>query len=90
MSRDLYDRMGNELRSLFRDLESLDPKNFQSIRWQMDKIVHTAEEIGGPLKEEAERLQTELSKFLEHPRDPKAKKRFIEHAFRLEHETREL
>jgi len=90
MSRDLYARMGNELRSLFKELESLDPIKVQEVRWQMDRIVHTAEEIGGPLKDEADRLKTELSRFLEHPRDTKAKKKLQEHALRLEQETREL
>ena len=85
---DLYTRMGNELRSLFKDLfvEGYAKK----VKDKMDEIVKTSSQIGGRLHDEAGQLQQDVMQFLNHPKDKKWIAIMKKHALRLEQETREI
>lgn len=85
---DLYNRMGDELRSLFMDL--FDPRHSRVLRQKMARIVAIARQIGSPIKEEAERLNADLLNFLDNPNDPKFISIMKAHALKLEEETREI
>ena len=85
---DLYRRLGNELRSLFVDL--FNPTHSLSVTEKMTKIVATASQIGGPIEAEAERLNTDVLRFLQSRHDPKLIAVMKEHALKLERETREI
>lgn len=85
---DLYTRMGAELRALFKDL--FDPRHSQQVRQKMGKILATASQIGGPIKDEAERLNADIGNFLQRPGDAKLLAVVKAHAMRLEQETREI
>jgi hypothetical protein len=56
----------------------------------MSRILAIATQIGGPIREEAERLNADLVKYLERPDDPSRVAMMKEHALRLEQETREI
>ncbi len=85
---DLYTKMGDELRSLFRDL--FDPRLARTVKQKMGKIMATAHQIGGSIEKEAHELSREINRYLEHPSDPKLLILMKEHALRLEQETREI
>lgn len=86
--RDLYSKMGKELRSLFKDL--FDPKLEGAVRKKMGQILATASQIGGSLQREAEELHRDLIYFLEKPTDQSRSAMMKQHALKLEQETREL
>lgn len=85
---DLYSQMGDELRSLFKDL--FDPKRVKGVEKKMEYILATAAEIGGPLKIEADQLYSDVMKFLKNPKDQHLLALMKKHALRLEQETREI
>lgn len=85
---DLYEKMGEELRDLFKDLFRPDAKAV--IEQKMRDILKTARLLGGSLVQEAETLNADVAKYLKHPKDPKIAAVLKEHAIRLEQETREL
>ncbi|MBX7066042.1 MAG: hypothetical protein K1X28_02310 [Parachlamydiales bacterium] len=85
---DLYGKMGEELRDLFKDLFRPDARNAVEIK--MRDILKTAALIGGKVAEEAEMLHNDVVRYLKHPKDPKAASILKEHAIRLEQETREI
>jgi hypothetical protein len=78
--------MGNELRSLFKDL--FRPKSEKAVRVKMKAILTTAKEIGGSIEKEAEELNRDVMSFLENPNENISK--IKNHALKLEQETREL
>lgn len=85
---ELYSKMGQELRTLFKDL--FDPRHARTVRQQMGMVLATARQIGGPIQKEAEVLNGDINRFLEHPSDPKLLALMKEHALRLKQETREI
>lgn len=56
----------------------------------MEKILSTAHQIGGRVQQEAEMLNEDVARFLQHPKDPMNISRMKNHALKLEQETREL
>lgn len=85
---DLYGKMGEELRDLFKDLFRPDAKAI--VEQKMRDILKTAKLIGGRAAQEAEMLNADVAKYLKHPKDPKITAVLKEHAIRLEQETREI
>lgn len=85
---DLYTRMGNELRSLFKDL--FVESHAKKVKEKMEEIVKTSSQIGGHLHEEASQLQRDVSQFLQNRNDKKWIAIMKKHALRLEQETREI
>lgn len=85
---DLYLRMGDELRALFKDL--FHPKEKAAIEREIEKILATAAKIGGKLHKEAMLLQNDVKRFLQNPKDPKLIAVMKNHALKLEQETREI
>ena len=85
---DLYCQMGDELRLLFNDL--FDPRLEGAVRKQMARILGIAKQIGGSIKEEAERLNADVLQFLQRPGNPKLLAKMKQHALRLEQQMREL
>lgn len=85
---DLYCKMGEQLRSLFKDL--FNPKCEGVVLHKMKNILELARQIGGSIKEEAEQLNCDIVKFLAKPTDPKLLAKVKKHAMRLEQETKEL
>ena len=85
---DLYCQMGEELRSLFADL--FDPRHSRIVRQKMARIQAVATQIGGSIRKEAEQLNSDVIRYLDHPNDPKLVAVMKEHALKLERETREI
>ncbi len=85
---DLYSRMGDELRSLFKDL--FVEAHVRKVGEKMEKILKTSLQIGGPLHEEAARLQRDVLQFLKNRKNKKWVAIMKKHALRLERETREM
>lgn len=85
---DLYSRLGDQLRVLFKDL--FNPKRDEAVRREMENILSLAREIGGAILNDAELLNSDVMKFLESPNNPKALSKMKAHALRLEQETREI
>ncbi|EKE08429.1 MAG: hypothetical protein ACD_17C00168G0002 [uncultured bacterium] len=85
---DLYCKLGNELRAMFKDL--FNPARRGTCKAQMDDILSMAAQIGGPLAMEAELLYMDVLRFLQHPEDKETVAILQEHALKLEQETREL
>ncbi|PIS03069.1 MAG: hypothetical protein COT85_03305 [Chlamydiae bacterium CG10_big_fil_rev_8_21_14_0_10_42_34] len=85
---DLYCKMGHELRSLFKDL--FDPSHADQIHKKMGKILQIANQIGGSVKEDAQRLQNDIESYLEMPNDPKRLAIMKRHALRLEESSKEI
>jgi hypothetical protein len=85
---DLYSQMGDELRSLFKDL--FQPKRKGGVEKKMEEIVKTASQIGGSLHSQAEELYKDVIHFLKSPNDKKMIAIMKKHALRLEQETREI
>jgi hypothetical protein len=84
----LYIKMGEELRDLFKDL--FVPERAQAACQKMAGILSTAKQIGGSIGKEAEELNREVLDFLKHPADRKRGAALKKLALRLEQETREL
>lgn len=85
---DLYCRMGEELRSLFKDLFS--PNKEQVVRTKMKKILDLAVQIGGSIEKEAKELHSDVEKYLKQPKNSALIHVMKKHALRLEQETREI
>ncbi len=85
---DLYTKMGDELRELFKDL--FRPAMRRVVEAKMGDILKTASLIGGEVAKEAARLNADVTHYLQHPKDLKAAAALKEHALRLEQETREI
>lgn len=85
---DLYSQMGDELRSLFKDL--FVEVHARKVEKKMEEILKTSLQIGGPLHEEAARLQRDVLQFLKNRKDKKWIAIMKKHALRLEQETREM
>jgi hypothetical protein len=85
---DLYGKMGEQLRALFKDL--FDPRSAREVLHKMKHILELARQIGGSIKDEAEQLNGDIVKFLAEPADPKRLATVKKHAMRLEQETKEL
>lgn len=85
---DLYSRMGDELRSLFKDLFA--QKSRGVIEKRMEEILKTSREIGGLLQKEAAELHRDVLQFLNSPKNKKLIAIMKKHALRLEQETREI
>jgi hypothetical protein len=62
----------------------------QGIEREMAKIVELAEMLGDPVREEARRLQNDVSAYLKDPSDKRIESILKKHALRLEQETREI
>lgn len=85
---DLYSRMGDELRSLFKDLFA--QKSIEVIEKKMEEILKTSALIGGLLQKEAAELHRDVLQFLKSPKNKKLIAIMKKHALRLEQETREI
>ncbi|MBU6383739.1 MAG: hypothetical protein KGR16_05430 [Verrucomicrobia bacterium] len=85
---DLYCKMGEALRDLFKDL--FRPEAKQMTQAKMRAILKTAQQIGGSLAEEAQRLHSDIERYFKHPQDPKILAILKKHAMHLEQETREI
>lgn len=85
---DLYLKMGDELRDLFKDL--FHPEKRALIKSKMEDILKTASQIGGGVAKEAAALHNDVIQYLEHPSDRNAIAILKNHAMRLENETREI
>ncbi len=85
---DLYSKLGNELRALFKDL--FIPSKSTKVSQEMGKILAIAAQIGGPIHKEAEQLSIDIHSFLKNPKDPKLTAIMKKHALHLEQETREI
>ena len=85
---DLYLKMGDELRDLFKDLFHSGKKAV--IKTKMEDIVRIASRIGGELAKEAAVLHADVSRYLKNPKDQKVIAILKKHAMRLEQETREI
>jgi len=90
MKKNLYLLLGKELRALFKDLKSYDSNKNREIHLQMDQIVLTCSQIGGPVLDEAKQLVLDIANFIEHPENPLYAEILRKHALKLEHETRDL
>jgi hypothetical protein len=85
---DLYKKMGDALRDLFKDLFRHDMRAV--VEAKMNEILKTAALIGGPLAKEAEELAKDIQHYLKDPTDPKRIAILKKHAMRLQQETKEL
>ena len=85
---DLYSEMGDELRSLFKDL--LDAKKTRDIEEKMGRILAKAAKIGGPIYQDAKQLHADVAQFLKNPKNQITAALMKAHALRLEQETREI
>lgn len=85
---DLYAKMGNELRSLFKDL--FDPSKQIEVSKKTAHLLRTAAQIGGSVYSEAEQLSKEIEAFLKNRKDGKLLALMKKHALHLEQETREI
>lgn len=85
---DLFLKLGNELRDLFKDL--FHPEKKAVIESKMADIVRAAKLIGGEIAQEAISLEDEVSRYLKNPKDKKLIDSLKSHAMRLEQETREI
>lgn len=85
---DLYKRLGNELRALFKDL--FNPAKAPEIEKKMAHILQTASQLGGSLSKEAQILFKDIRQFLKNPQDPKLLAIMKKHALHLEQETKEI
>ena len=64
---DLYQRMGDELRALFKEL--FHPEKGEATLAKMEVILKTASRIGGPLFLEAQKLHADVTSYLKNPKD---------------------
>lgn len=85
---DLYTKMGKEMKSLFQDL--FIPQKKEAIVKKMQKILHTAKQIGGLMEKQAEELNQDILAYLEKPHDHHLFKKVKEHSLKLEEQTWEL
>lgn len=85
---DLYSRMGDELRSLFKDL--FVEAHATKVEKKMEEILKTSLQIGGPLHEEVAGFQRDVLQFLKNRKSKKWVAIMKKHALRLERETREM
>ena len=85
---DLYQRMGDELRALFKEL--FHPEKGEATLAKMEAILKTASKIGGPLFLEAKELHADVTSYLKNPKDKKLIARLKEEALKLEDQTREI
>lgn len=85
---DIFQTLGAELHSVFRDL--FDEKRRGVVKQKMAQIVEDARRIGGPIAQEAERLERDVLRYLEKPADEKRKEIVKAHALRLEQQMREI
>lgn len=85
---DLFTKLGDELRGLFKDL--FHPEKKAVILSKMQDILKAATLIGGAVAKEAESLQQDVTLYLKNPQDKKQIDALKKHAMRLEQETREI
>lgn len=85
---DLYLKMGDALRDLFKDL--FRPPMRKVVEARMDEILKTALLIGGSMAKEAEELSKDIHHYLKDPNDPKRIAIVKKHAMHLEQGTKEI
>jgi len=85
---DLYSQMGEELRSLFKDLFA--ENRAIEVERKMEEILQISSKIGGSIHGEAGLLHRDVMQFLRNPKDRKLIAIMKKHALRLEQETREI
>lgn len=85
---DLYCKLGNELRSMFKDL--FDPKMATVTRKKMSQILGLAKKLGDRMEQEARILNEDVEKFLQMPQSLEMQAVMKKHALKLEKETREI
>ena len=61
----------------------------QEAKFQMEKILHDAEAIGGALIKDVKKIQTELGDYLKEPSE-KMRVKVMRDAMRIKHTMREL
>lgn len=85
---DLYLKLGDELRDLFKDL--FRPNKKAVIESKMEDVLRAANRIGGKIAEEAKILQNDILLYLKNPKDQKQIEVLKTHAKKIEQETREI
>ena len=84
----LFLKLGNELRDLFKDL--FHPEKRVAIEAKIEDILKASSLIGGQVAEEAKKLAEEVRCYLKDPKNKKWIHTLKQHAMHLEQQTRDL